>query len=46
MSIWGGWQRRICGEKCPQDILISEWMPIVHDVLGKGMAFDPSTAPV
>ena len=38
-------QCRTCEEKCPQNILISEWMPIVHDVLGEGMAFDPSAAP-
>ena len=25
-----------CEEKCPQEIMISEWMPIVHKVLGEG----------
>jgi len=24
-----------CEEKCPQDIFVSEWMPIVHQVLGE-----------
>ena len=27
-------QCRVCEEKCPQRIPISEWMPKVHDVLG------------
>jgi predicted aldo/keto reductase-like oxidoreductase len=29
-------QCRECEEKCPQHIVISEWMPIVDDVIGKG----------
>ena len=29
-------QCRECEEKCPQSILISEWMPRVHAVLGEG----------
>ena len=28
-------QCRECEEKCPQNILISEWMPLVHGVLGE-----------
>ncbi len=32
-------QCRVCEEKCPQGIVISEWMPIVHEVLGEGAAF-------
>ena len=28
-------QCRECEDKCPQSILISEWMPIVHEVLGE-----------
>jgi predicted aldo/keto reductase-like oxidoreductase len=28
---------RECESKCPQSIPISEWMTIVHDVLGEGM---------
>jgi len=29
-------QCRECEEKCPQGIRISEWMPVVHKVLGEG----------
>ncbi len=29
-------QCRECEEKCPQHILISEWMPYVHKTLGEG----------
>ncbi len=29
-------QCRACEELCPQDIPISEWMPLVHEVLGEG----------
>jgi predicted aldo/keto reductase-like oxidoreductase len=29
-----------CEEKCPQTIPISEWMPIVHQVLGEGRLYD------
>jgi predicted aldo/keto reductase-like oxidoreductase len=32
-------QCRECEEKCPQHILISEWMPIVDDVLGQGEGY-------
>jgi len=28
-----------CEELCPQSILISTWMPIVHEVLGAGMPY-------
>ncbi|HZK24706.1 MAG TPA: aldo/keto reductase [Oscillospiraceae bacterium] len=31
---------RICEEKCPQGILISEWMPKVHGVLGEGKDYE------
>ncbi len=34
-----------CEEKCPQDIPISEWMPIVHQVLGEGQPYDACPAP-
>jgi predicted aldo/keto reductase-like oxidoreductase len=32
-------QCRECEEKCPQSIVISEWMPIVHEVLGEGKPY-------
>ncbi|HHX74173.1 MAG TPA: aldo/keto reductase [Firmicutes bacterium] len=32
-------QCRICEEKCPQGIPISEWMPKVHSVLGEGQPY-------
>ena len=32
-------QCRECEEKCPQSIVISEWMPIVHGVLGEGQEY-------
>jgi len=32
-------QCRECEEKCPQGILISEWMPIVDEVLGEGKPY-------
>ena len=32
-------QCRECEEKCPQSILISEWMPVVHEVLGEGQPY-------
>ena len=28
-----------CEEKCPQSIVISEWMPTVHAVLGEGQPY-------
>ncbi len=31
-----------CEEKCPQSISISQWMPVVHQVLGEGQAFRKS----
>ncbi|TAK35226.1 MAG: aldo/keto reductase [Chloroflexota bacterium] len=37
---------RECEEKCPQHIPISDWMPIVDNVLGKGADYDPKMAPV
>jgi len=33
-------QCRECEEKCPQDIPISEWMPLVHAVLGEGQPYE------
>lgn len=39
-------QCRECEEKCPQDIPISRWMPLIHAVLGEGQAFDRSICPV
>jgi len=39
-------QCRACEPLCPQDIPISEWMPIVHAVLGEGESYDPRTCPV
>jgi len=38
-------QCRVCEEKCPQSIPISEWMVVVHDVLGKGIDFDACMTP-
>jgi predicted aldo/keto reductase-like oxidoreductase len=32
-------QCRECEEKCPQGIPISEWMPVVHEVLGEGKPY-------
>ena len=32
-------QCRECEEKCPQSILISEWMPVVDQVMGQGEAY-------
>lgn len=28
-----------CEELCPQGILISQWMPVIHDVLGEGKPY-------
>ncbi len=39
-------QCRACEPLCPQNIPISEWMPIVHAVLGEGETYDPRTCPV
>jgi len=33
-------QCRQCEELCPQGILISEWMPDVHEVLGEGQPYE------
>ena len=33
-------QCRECEDKCPQSILISEWMPFVHQGLGENASFD------
>jgi hypothetical protein len=38
-------QCRACEPLCPQNIPISEWMPIVHAVLGEGEAYDPTLCP-
>jgi hypothetical protein len=43
---WACIQCRECETKCPQDIPISQWMPLVHAVLGEGQAYDPSLCPV
>jgi len=32
-------QCRECEELCPQSILVSEWMPRVHAVLGEGQPY-------
>ena len=32
-------QCRECEEKCPQHIPISEWMPVVEEVLGGGQPY-------
>ena len=34
-------QCRECEEECPQNIVISEWMTYVHEVLGEGKPYDP-----
>ncbi len=38
-------QCRECEDKCPQNIPISEWMPIVHQVLGEGRSYDDCPRP-
>jgi predicted aldo/keto reductase-like oxidoreductase len=38
-------QCRECEELCPQDIPISEWMPVVDAVLGQGQAYESCTLP-
>jgi predicted aldo/keto reductase-like oxidoreductase len=38
-------QCRQCEDLCPQNILISEWMPVVHEVLGEGRAFQECALP-
>jgi len=32
-------QCRECEDKCPQHIEISQWMPVVHEVLGEGQPY-------
>jgi predicted aldo/keto reductase-like oxidoreductase len=34
-----------CEDKCPQSIPISEWMPVVHEVLGEGKPYDACPMP-
>jgi uncharacterized protein len=31
-------QCRLCEEKCPQTIPVSQWMPVIHQVLGEGVS--------
>ena len=38
-------QCRECESKCTQQIPISEWMPVVHAVLGEGKAYEEVEAP-
>jgi len=38
-------QCRECEDKCPQSILISEWMPWVHAVLGEGKPYEACQMP-
>ncbi len=38
-------QCRECEEKCPQSIPISEWMPVVDEVLGEGKPYDACPPP-
>jgi predicted aldo/keto reductase-like oxidoreductase len=38
-------QCRECEDKCPQNIPISQWMPIVHQVLGEGRSYDDCPLP-
>jgi predicted aldo/keto reductase-like oxidoreductase len=38
-------QCRECEELCPQDIPISEWMPVVHEVLGEGRSLEACALP-
>jgi predicted aldo/keto reductase-like oxidoreductase len=38
-------QCRQCEELCPQSIEISEWMPLIHEVLGEGRAFEECVLP-
>ncbi|MFL7807807.1 MAG: aldo/keto reductase [Anaerolineae bacterium] len=34
-----------CEPKCPQNIPISEWMPLVHEVLGEGRPYEECQVP-
>jgi predicted aldo/keto reductase-like oxidoreductase len=38
-------QCRQCEDLCPQDIPISEWMPVVHQVLGEGLPYEECALP-
>ena len=38
-------QCRQCEELCPQSIEISEWMPLIHEVLGEGREFEECVLP-
>ena len=38
-------QCRQCEELCPQDIPISEWMPVVDEVLGQGRVYEECQLP-
>jgi predicted aldo/keto reductase-like oxidoreductase len=38
-------QCRECEPKCPQSIPISEWMPLVHKVLGEGESYETCRLP-
>ncbi len=38
-------QCALCEAACPQNIPVSEWMPIVDEVLGQGKEFDREKAP-
>jgi len=38
-------QCRECEDKCPQSSPISEWMPVVHEVLGEGKPYDACPMP-
>jgi predicted aldo/keto reductase-like oxidoreductase len=38
-------QCRQCEDLCPQDIPVSEWMPLVHDVLGEGRSYEECVLP-
>jgi len=35
-------QCQVCEEKCPQNIPISQWMPVVNEVLGEGKPYRKS----
>jgi predicted aldo/keto reductase-like oxidoreductase len=37
---------RECESKCPQQIPISEWMPVVHAVLGEGQSYEEAQASI
>ncbi len=36
---------QLCEELCPQNIPISQWMPVVYSVLGEGKAYEDVTQP-